>query len=96
MLAHVIELSKLLPSLTTLLVNVVERELESEEPRAEYEATHANSAWVIGSCAECISARPTTEWKSLVDVSKWTTQVVERWGWSGRALEGLASLVSSR
>ncbi|TBU52202.1 hypothetical protein BD310DRAFT_784738, partial [Dichomitus squalens] len=100
-LAHVLALADLLPSLPKLLVNIIDRELalweDSEhDPRAEYEATYANSAWVIGACAQCIAERPVKEWGSLVDLPRWAGRVVEKWGWSGTALEGLAELVRSR
>ena len=49
-------LSSLLPSLSKLLVGIIDCELASSEdscqdPHAGYEATYANSAWVIGACA---------------------------------------------
>ncbi|KAI0359462.1 hypothetical protein OH77DRAFT_1472682 [Trametes cingulata] len=93
MLEHILELSSLLTSVSGLLVHIVEQELEREEPRSEYESTYANSAWVIGACAECLSQRPIGEWADAVDVAKWTTRVVDKWGWSSRALEGLVPLV---
>ncbi len=96
MLEHVLELSKLLPSLTTILVNVVERTLSADDTRSEYDDTYANSAWIIGACSEAIAERPAGEWADLIDLPKWTTAVVEKWGWSGRALEGFVPLVRAR
>ncbi len=96
MLEHAIELSKLLPSLTKILVGIVDKELDVEDTRSQYESTYANSAWVVGACANSISERPAAEWADLVDLAKWITRVVEKWGWSGRALEGLASLIRAR
>ncbi|TFK80791.1 hypothetical protein K466DRAFT_366251 [Polyporus arcularius HHB13444] len=93
MLEHVLELSKLLPSLTKILVNVVERTLSADDTRSEYDDTYANSAWIIGACSEAIAERPAGEWADLIDLPKWTTAVVEKWGWSGRALEGFVPLV---
>ncbi|KAI0764301.1 armadillo-type protein [Trametes elegans] len=93
MLEHVLELSSLMPSLSKLLVQIVNQTLEKEDPRSEYETTYANSAWVIGTCSECLSRRSVAEWEGLVDVSAWTSRVVEKWGWSSRALEGIVSLV---
>ncbi|KAI0364815.1 hypothetical protein BV20DRAFT_955505 [Pilatotrama ljubarskyi] len=96
MLEHVLELSSLLTSVSKLLVHIVDQELEREDPRSEYENTYANSAWVIGACAECLSERPIAEWADSVDVAKWTAKVVNKWGWSSRALEGLVPLVRAR
>ena len=95
-LQHIVELSKFVPSLTKLLIDITNRVLDTQDPRREYEASCANSAWLVGTCMECIAERPTAEWADSVDIPHWTTRVVERWGWSGRALEGLALLVAAR
>ena len=96
MLEYILKLSNLLPKLATLLVAIVDRELEAEGPRTEYDATYANSASVIGACTRCVAERPAKEWADIVDLSKWTSRFVEKWGWSGQALGGLAALVRSR
>ncbi|KAI8978169.1 hypothetical protein BD414DRAFT_422300 [Trametes punicea] len=96
LLQHVLELSNLLPSLSNLLVRIVEQTLRAESPRAEYEATYANSAWVIGACLECLFERSVTEWADAVDLATWTMTIVDKWGWSSRALEGLAPLARAR
>ncbi|RPD58084.1 hypothetical protein L227DRAFT_196304 [Lentinus tigrinus ALCF2SS1-6] len=93
MLEHVLELSKLLPSLPKILVNILEQTLSLEDPRTEYDDTYANSAWIIGACSEAIAERPAGEWADLIDLPRWTALVVEKWGWSGRALEGFAPLI---
>ncbi|KAM5545238.1 hypothetical protein V8D89_001349 [Ganoderma adspersum] len=93
MLECVLQLSNLLSKLTPLLVAIVDRELEAEEPRGEYDTSYANSAWVIGACARCISERSAKEWSDTVDLSNWTRRVVEKWSWSGQALDGMAALV---
>ena len=54
-LAHILSLSNLLPSPSKLLVGIIDCELASsgvscQDPHAEYEATYAKSAWVIGAC----------------------------------------------
>ena len=96
MLECVLRLSNLLSKLTPLLVGIVDRELEAEEPHEEYDASYANSAWVIGACTRCIAESPAKEWADIVDLSTWTSRVVEKWGWSGQALDGIAALVRSR
>ncbi|PIL29525.1 hypothetical protein GSI_08333 [Ganoderma sinense ZZ0214-1] len=95
MLECILQMSSLLPKLTPLLAAIVDRELEAAEPREEYDASCANSAWVIGACTRCIAERPVKEWADAVDVSKWTMRVVEKWGWSGQALDGMAAVVRS-
>ena len=77
-------------------MTIVDRELEAEQPREEYDASYANSAWVIAACARCIAERPTKEWADTVHLSNWTSRVVEKGGWSGQALDGIAALVRSR
>lgn len=96
MLEHVLELSSLLPSASKFLVHIVDQTLNSQDPRAEYERTYANSAWVIGACTQVLSERPVTEWADAVEITAWTSKIVQKWGWSSRALEGLAPLVRSR
>ncbi len=95
MLKPILHLSNLFPKLTALLVSIVDREIEAEDPRREYDDTYANSTWVIGACARCIAERPAKEWAD-VDLSKWASRLVGKWGWSGQALEGLAALVRTR
>ena len=77
-------------------MTIVDRELEAEEPCEEYDASYANSAWVIGACARCIVERPAKEWADTVHLSNWTSRVVEKWGWPGQALDSIAALVRSR
>ena len=95
MLEHVLQLSKLLPSSTKIIVSILEQTLseEDQDPRTEYDDTYANSAWIIGACSESIAERPAGEWADLVNLPRWTARVIEKWGWSGRALEGFAALV---
>ncbi|KAI0628424.1 armadillo-type protein [Trametes polyzona] len=95
MLEHVLELSSLLPDVSKLLAHIVDQTLDRPDARLEYESTYANSAWVIGACAQCLSERPVEQWADVVDVSKWTRAVVAKWGWSSRALEGLVPLVQA-
>ena len=94
MLEHVLQLSKLLPSSTKIIGSILEQTLsEDQDPRTEYDDTYANSAWIIGACSESIAERPAGEWADLVNLPRWTARVIEKWGWSGRALEGFAALV---
>ncbi|KAI0644852.1 armadillo-type protein [Trametes meyenii] len=96
MLEHILELSDLVPSISKSLVRIVDKVLVEEDPRSGYEATYANSAWVIGASTQCLSGRPASEWTDTVDVVAWTTNIVDRWGWSSRALRGLETLVRAR
>ncbi|KAI0667027.1 armadillo-type protein [Trametes maxima] len=96
MLEHILELSDLVPCISKFLVHIVGKVLADEDPRSQYAATYANSAWVIGASIECLSRRPVSEWADTVDVVSWTKKIVGRWGWSSRALGGLGSLVRAR
>ncbi|RPD63622.1 hypothetical protein L227DRAFT_608198 [Lentinus tigrinus ALCF2SS1-6] len=77
-------------------MGILEQTLSVDEPRTEYDGTYANSAWIIGACSEAIAERPVGEWTHLVDLPRWTALVVEKWGWSGRASEGFATLIRLR
>ncbi|TFY61376.1 hypothetical protein EVJ58_g4545 [Rhodofomes roseus] len=63
--------------------------------RTEHAESYVNSAWVIGTCLECLATRPAEEWSKTVNVLAWARAIVERWGWSSTALGGLVSLVQA-
>ncbi|OBZ65821.1 U3 small nucleolar RNA-associated protein 20 [Grifola frondosa] len=96
LLNDIIALSSLLTSISTLLIQVVDTTLEAPDPREEFESSYANSAWLIGACAQCLSMRAPPEWVDKVDLIAWTTAVAEKWGWSSNALGGLIPLVRAR
>lgn len=95
-LHHAIALSELLPGLSPLLVGIVNATLKQEDPKADYDEHETNSSWIIGSCLACLARRNSTEWRGQVDIPAWTATIVEKWGWSGYALEGLVSLSNAR
>lgn len=69
---------------------------EASDPREEYGGSYVNSAWVIGSCLECLAARPKDERTASADTMSWVRTIVDKWGWSSVALSGLVSAISAR
>lgn len=98
LLHDVLTLSNHLPKLAPLLVRIVDWCLarESTDPREEYTQSYVNSAWVIGSCLECLATRPTDEWTGAADMLSWVRAIADKWGWSSAALSGLVSAVRAR
>ncbi|THH26353.1 hypothetical protein EUX98_g7834 [Antrodiella citrinella] len=90
----VLMLSPLFPSLSSLLIRLVNDALKTSDPVMDYEATATNSSWLIGSCLDALSKRPASEWSSEIDLPVWTATIIEKWAWSGYCLEDLMSLLS--
>ncbi|OCH91059.1 hypothetical protein OBBRIDRAFT_887230 [Obba rivulosa] len=95
-LHDVLALSALLPSISPLLIKVIDATLAIQEPRDNYETSYANAAWVIGSCLECLSNRDVSEWAETCDVMSWTRKIMENWSWSSSVLGGLISMLQAR
>ncbi|KAJ3554433.1 hypothetical protein NM688_g3115 [Phlebia brevispora] len=92
-LHHIIELSDILPSLSAIIVNIVNKSIASANPTGDYSEHLTNSSWILGSCLKCLARRKPKEWLSSVDPSQWAEGIIKGWGWSGYALEGLVSLM---
>ncbi|KAI0937862.1 hypothetical protein AcW1_003904 [Taiwanofungus camphoratus] len=92
-LHNVLALSDLLPSISSWSLKVINAALQKPGSHAEYEATYANSAWILGACLQCLSERDSSEWGAEADVTAWMTKMAEEWGWSSSTLGGLESLV---
>ncbi|KAH9921372.1 armadillo-type protein [Amylocystis lapponica] len=93
MLNGVLALSELLPSISPLLLRVVESTLPVSGPHAEYEESYANSAWVLGTCLQCLAHRDRSEWAPNLDITACAAKVAEVWGWSSGALAGIVPLI---
>jgi len=94
-LHNMLSLSLFVDSLPSLLVPIVERLLETSNPDADWQTSYANAAWVIGTCMHALSRCPSTSWQTHVDLTAWTTKIVDRWSWSGVVLKGLVALIES-
>ncbi|TCD65551.1 U3 snoRNP protein [Steccherinum ochraceum] len=92
-LNQVLTLSPLLPSLSPLVIHIIDVTLEASDPETEFTQTSSNSAWLLGSCFETLSLRPSSEWSTSVDLKSWTRTIITKWAWSGCCLEGLVSLL---
>ena len=94
-LHNMLSLSLFVDSLPSLLVPIIERSLETSNPDADWQTSYANAAWVIGTCMHALSRCPSTSWQTHVDLTAWTTKIVDRWSWSGVVLKGLVALIES-
>jgi U3 small nucleolar RNA-associated protein 20 len=82
-------------SLAPLLVPIIERALNTWTPEANWRASHANAAWVIGTCMQALSRCKSASWETQVDLPTWTTEIVEHWSWSEKVLIGLVALLEA-
>ena len=89
-------MSNLLPALSPILVTIANSTINAEDAVADYLEQETNSSWAIGSCLSGLARRNPTEWRSQVDITAWTSIIVEKWGWSGYALDGLVAMVNVR
>ncbi|KAG2749045.1 hypothetical protein P692DRAFT_201805432 [Suillus brevipes Sb2] len=74
-------------SLAPLLVPIIERALNTWTPEANWRASHANAAWVIGTCMQALSRCKSASWETQVDLPTWTTEIVEHWSWSAKSID---------
>ncbi|KAG1762389.1 armadillo-type protein [Suillus occidentalis] len=94
-LYDITSLSIFADSLAPLLVPIIERALTTSTPEANWRASHANAAWVIGSCMQALSRCKSASWETQVDLPTWTTEIVEHWSWSEKVLIGLVALLEA-
>ncbi|KAG1788657.1 armadillo-type protein [Suillus plorans] len=94
-LYDIISLSIFVDSLAPLLVPIIERALNTPTPEANWQASHANAAWVIGTCMQALSRCKSASWETQVDLSAWTAEIVEHWSWSDKVLIGLVALLEA-
>ncbi|KAG1882502.1 armadillo-type protein [Suillus subluteus] len=94
-LYDIMSLSVFVDSLAPLLVPIIERALNTSTPEANWQSSHANAAWVIGTCMQALSRCKSASWETQVDLSAWTTEIVEHWSWSDKVLIGLVALLDT-
>ncbi|KZT18582.1 hypothetical protein NEOLEDRAFT_1246369 [Neolentinus lepideus HHB14362 ss-1] len=95
-LASILPLSTAITNIAEPIIRIIEAVLDIEDPKADYENSYANCAWVLGSCMEALSTRNPAEWTVRVDLTLWAEKVVNRWTWSEKVLEGIVALVEAR
>ncbi|KIP04980.1 hypothetical protein PHLGIDRAFT_25296 [Phlebiopsis gigantea 11061_1 CR5-6] len=95
-LHHAVSLSDLLPGLSPLLVGILNAIDDAEDTHAEFEDHETSSSWVVGTCLSCLARRNPTEWRSHIDATAFTRRIVQKWGWSGYALDGLVCMINVR
>ncbi|KAK7691383.1 hypothetical protein QCA50_004782 [Cerrena zonata] len=91
--AQILETQHMLPSLSPLLIRVIESTLNTPAARSEFDQRETNSAWLLGASLSCLSKRKAKEWSDLVDIQTWTRSVIQHWGWSGYTMSGLVDLI---
>ena len=102
-LNDILVLSPFIPSLHTHLIKIISYTLETSrtqvEIESEYEETHANSTWVLGSClhglAKMKKSPDVKELGEKIGLAAWISKVVEKWAWSGWVLGGLAGVIKT-
>ncbi|KAI0060580.1 hypothetical protein BV25DRAFT_946008 [Artomyces pyxidatus] len=94
-LQHILSLSSLFPSISPLLVKIIEHELDATNIEDDFRATPANATWAIGACMADLARRKPTTWSTLVDLRSWCERVLAKWNWSEAVLEGLVSLIGA-
>ncbi|KAG1731833.1 armadillo-type protein [Suillus paluster] len=94
-LYNILGLSVFVDSLAPLLVHIIERSLNTSTPEEDWQTSHANAAWVIGTCMQALSRCKSSSWETQVDLSVWTTEVVDHWSWSAKVLMGLVALLET-
>jgi U3 small nucleolar RNA-associated protein 20 len=82
--------------LSSLLVPIVQRLLQSDDPRSDFWESFANSACVISSCMQALAKRIPEEWEGEVDLVEWSRTCIEKWGWSDNVISGLVELLRAR
>jgi U3 small nucleolar RNA-associated protein 20 len=94
-LYNILSLSVFCDSLPPLLVPIIECLLDTSDPGADWQTSHANAAWVIGTCMHALSRCQSAPWDTQVDLSAWTKKTVDRWSWSEMVLKGLVALLEA-
>ncbi|OAX32581.1 hypothetical protein K503DRAFT_870071, partial [Rhizopogon vinicolor AM-OR11-026] len=94
-LFNMLSLSAFVEPLPPLLVSIIQRSLDISNPEADWQTSHANAAWVIGTCMHALSLCPSMSWQTQVDLSAWTMQIVDQWSWSETVLKGLVALLEA-
>ncbi|KAG1892884.1 uncharacterized protein F5891DRAFT_1209517 [Suillus fuscotomentosus] len=94
-LYDIMSLSIFVDSLAPLLVPIIERALNTPTPEANWQASYANAAWVIGTCMQALSQCKSASWETQVDPSAWTAEIVEHWSWFDEVMIGLVALLEA-
>ncbi|KAH7883427.1 armadillo-type protein, partial [Phlebopus sp. FC_14] len=75
-------LSIYVEKMPVLLVEVVKRMLDVNQPEERWKASYANAAWVLWACLHALVNEGRKTWMKQVDLAAWTMIVAERWSWS--------------
>jgi U3 small nucleolar RNA-associated protein 20 len=94
-LPDILELATLFQSIAPLLIQIVETNLQFQNPREDFIATCANSSWVLAACMHTLSRYDPDVWRPQVDLSSWTQKAVEKFGWSEDVIAGLVRLLGA-
>ena len=93
-LCDILTLSPLLPNVSGMLGQIVQRVVAADEPIEDSQSTPYNASLVLGMCLRSFSgqAKPPKSGFPSFDLA----EVCQRWGWSESVVGALASLAASR
>ncbi|EGO26080.1 hypothetical protein SERLADRAFT_367707 [Serpula lacrymans var. lacrymans S7.9] len=79
-LSDILEICGFVGCLPRLLAGIANSSLDTPKPKANYESTYANAAWVVGLCMRTIASHHPSQWIDIVDLGVWTKKqdVVKR------------------
>ncbi|VDB91474.1 unnamed protein product, partial [Peniophora sp. CBMAI 1063] len=94
-LSHILTLAQSLPSVSPVLVPLIERALSAPEPKKS-----AKAAWVVSAGIRAIAESKGGKGKaggalSAEDVGRWARTILDRWAWSESTLSSLSALLDT-
>jgi U3 small nucleolar RNA-associated protein 20 len=89
-------LAQVLPSFADLLVKIVDKLLETDEPMEDYIKTPANAGVAIGMCLKALASDEEGSWVEKVNWGMWVDTAVRKWAWCSSVMEGLVAVVNTQ
>ncbi|PFH47399.1 hypothetical protein AMATHDRAFT_67804 [Amanita thiersii Skay4041] len=80
------------PAFPRMLVELINRTLESFPTLSNQPVPNANAAWVIGTCMQSLAGFGASDWSSEVDLTVWILACTKKFPWSADVLDGLVAL----
>ena len=95
-LNDILALSRFLPQLPDLLIPIIRRTIQCDDPQLDFNESYVNSAFLLSSCMQVLAKRNLDEWEGGVDVAEWLRVCVEKWCWSDNVIGALVELLHAR
>ena len=93
-LCDILTLSPLLPNVSGMLGQIVQRVVAMDEPLEYSQRTPYNASLVLGMCLKSFSSQAKSTKPGIPSLD--LADVCQRWGWSESTVGALASLATSR